>query len=218
MQKLSLQFFLQMLNRDICFWLCLIPGTRRVALTSLPSKQLTVSRSLACSPFPTQPHQGQPSWDEWILFFHVPRFPLNPFHAPWGCWGTVGASTSLHGLLEDRSRHRPFPSPLHFQVHLGLQRAKPPEILARGCRSYADIFMFNNSCAESSVFITLSWKVRAEMMLGEGPLRCSFLLKAYSQILVSGCLRQIALFPGKEKAAFPIFNTFLLFVCVDIKI
>lgn len=46
MQKISLQFFLQMLKRDICFWLCLMPGTRWVALTSLLSKQLSISRSL----------------------------------------------------------------------------------------------------------------------------------------------------------------------------
>lgn len=98
MQKLSLQFFLQMLNRDNCFWLCLVPGTRRVALTSLPSKQLTISRSLACSPFPTRPHQGQPSWDEWILFFHVPQFRLNPLHAPRGAagapWGPAPPSSA----------------------------------------------------------------------------------------------------------------------------
>lgn len=45
--------------------------------------------------------------------------------------------------------------------------------------------MFNNSCAEGSVFIALSLEVRAAVMLGERPLRCSFLLKAYSQKPVS---------------------------------
>lgn len=120
------------------------------------------------------------------------QFHLNPLHTPWSCWGSIPPLQPLGGWIWALALghiprllphlHQPF-SPLSFQAYLGLQRAKPQKHCQGHSRSEAEIF--NNSCAESLVFIALSQEVRAAMMLGEGPLRCSFLLKAYSQKPVS---------------------------------
>lgn len=91
-----------------------------------------------------------------------------------------------------------------------VHRESTPGILARGRRSYADTFMFNNVCAGSSVFMTLYWKVGADDA-GRGTFQVFITLESVRSEIhfcLFHRLRKSALFPGKEKAAFPIFNIF----------
>lgn len=91
-------------------------------------------------PLPTRAPLGPASWDKWILHFHVQWFHLNPLqhHGAAGAWWGAAPPSIAPGRMDPGTGfeahpwlppflHQPFPSPLHFQVHLGPQRAEPQE-------------------------------------------------------------------------------------------
>lgn len=135
--------------------------------TNLPPEQsLGYLPEPGLIPLPSEPCQGQPSWHEWISLFHMQPFPVMCFHthceaagAPWvpAPHSTASQRTSGHWLWGTAPGCCPTYTGLSPRLFISrftwAYREPTMEVLARGCRSYAAIFMFNASCAESSIFL-----------------------------------------------------------------